>query len=846
MSADMRIGYQTILWGPQITDVADVLETIASAGFEGVEFAQPPHLLGSSEELATLLDKHKLVLLGFSSGALKERLAFCAGIHRPLYWYVEDWDAETEKLAEQHELVLALHAHVFKRTSRLSDAAALLRQHPKLKWIPDTAHQTIAGDDPIQALRIVPPARLAAVHLKDWTTVYGRSCHRYSRGFQELGQGDVELEGTVGVLRSLRYDGWVVVEQDFTRTDPKTSVLQSAAWLQAHGLLPAARHPVQVRRRSQPQHYVHSEPELRFVLGLTKAASRESQAYYESVADSFNELIPSHSVSVWSCSPAHDFLSLLSTFPHDIPISKAFLPLEKTLANVALRRHAVTTFNARAEHPAEEWGFADATVAIPELVPPEAESIVIIPVFSTYNHNHERLVITLVPKEPHQFQDNELFHLGNEVGRIADVVLDEFCAVSAAKASKLAGKSQTVDAFAEGLVKLIQGLVGAESATVFVVNESRDRLEPRACTVTLDWRGAKGEEFYTKEDGLTGARVWARGETIITRDPASEPGWAGHSIERLRRPVTSALMVPMFDVHSEVAAVVRCHNKIPTATSKSPMFTDEDVAAIDAVGHAALPHLRALLDNEQRAKAVARLTHELKVPLVTIRAALQAMSKDLKQRGFEPSAFFSRDYLDDAWSYAELMKRHLGNADLMGLETLRMKLRIAPTYLMADVVAPAVRQTQALVKERGFSTSRIEYVDFNQIPLLYVDRNLFQQVVFNLISNAVKYAFDDPGAFNVEISGAKVGSSYLIRCADRGIGVPKGYEHAVFEEGIRAPEAMERYQGGQGIGLWIVRRIIEAHGGTVSVTKSQMPTEITIALPESLSRRRSGPIRLNQ
>src|SRR5262249_7298847 len=158
--------------------------------------------------------------------------------------------------------------------------------------------------------------------------------------------------------------------------------------------------------------------------------------------------------------------------------------------------------------------------------------------------------------------------------------------------------------------------------------------------------------------------------------------------------------------------------------------TDEDVAAVDAVGQAAIPHLHALLNNEQRGKAVTRLKHELTVPIVTIRAAIQAMSSDLKDRGFHPTAFFAQDYLGDAWSYTELMSRHLGNADLMGLETLRLNLRITATYLMAEVVAPAVRQTVALVNERGFQVSRIRYDGFSQIPQLHVDRNLFQQIVF--------------------------------------------------------------------------------------------------------------------
>src|SRR5207244_9164729 len=129
------------------------------------------------------------------------------------------------------------------------------------------------------------------------------------------------------------------------------------------------------------------------------------------------------------------------------------------------------------------------------------------------------------------------------------------------------------------------------------------------------------------------------------------------------------------------------------------------------------------------------------------------------------------------------------------------------------------------VKERGFSTDRIEYSRFDQIPALWVDKNQFQQVVFNLLSNAIKYAFEDPSAFNIRITAAREFGFYSLRFGDTGVGIPAGCERAVFEEEFRGPDLSGRNVAGQGLGLWIVRRVVEAHGGDVRVTKHHLPTE---------------------
>src|SRR3954470_3734162 len=157
----MRIGFETIIWGRQIADLAEALDDLAAAGYQGVEFAQHPRTLGNIQQLLELLGERKLRLLGLSGGPLRERMDFCSDYY-PDYLYIDGWSRDAED-ALKRGFTLALHPHVFTQTHRLESAAELLNNHPELKFLPDTAHLTISRDDPVEAVRQFT-SRLAAVH----------------------------------------------------------------------------------------------------------------------------------------------------------------------------------------------------------------------------------------------------------------------------------------------------------------------------------------------------------------------------------------------------------------------------------------------------------------------------------------------------------------------------------------------------------------------------------------------------------------------------------------------------------------------------------------------------------
>ena len=183
------------------------------------------------------LKEFGLELVGVSGGTFSERCDFVKDYaqecgqsiaHRAVpYVYIDEWRTPEFPAALADGFPLALHPHMFKMIQTMSEAESLLNQFPRLRLLLDTAHLSIAGDNPVSAIQN-NQHRLAGIHFKDWQSNVGRSYQFYSRGFCHLGEGDIDL---IKVLAALHhFDGWLVVEQD-TSPNPRASIDTSLAWL---------------------------------------------------------------------------------------------------------------------------------------------------------------------------------------------------------------------------------------------------------------------------------------------------------------------------------------------------------------------------------------------------------------------------------------------------------------------------------------------------------------------------------------------------------------------------------------------------------------------------------------
>ena len=115
---------------------------------------------------------------------------------------------------------------------------------------------------------------------------------------------------------------------------------------------------------------------------------------------------------------------------------------------------------------------------------------------------------------------------------------------------------------------------------------------------------------------------------------------------------------------------------------------------------------------------------------------------------------------------------------------------------------------------------------------MYGDRERIEQVVVNVLSNAIKYT-PDGGSIRIS-AGASKDKTVFIKVSDSGIGIPEEDIPRLFERFYRVDKARSRERGGTGLGLAIAKEIVEYHHGSISVESHlDQGTTVTIIFPES-------------
>jgi two-component system, OmpR family, phosphate regulon sensor histidine kinase PhoR len=112
-----------------------------------------------------------------------------------------------------------------------------------------------------------------------------------------------------------------------------------------------------------------------------------------------------------------------------------------------------------------------------------------------------------------------------------------------------------------------------------------------------------------------------------------------------------------------------------------------------------------------------------------------------------------------------------------------------------------------------------------------LDRTHFTNAIHNLVDNAIKYSYD-----SVRIAIRCTGEDGWLRISvsDNGIGIPKAYQHSIFEQFFRVPQGDLHNVKGFGLGLAYVKKIVEKHGGRISVkSEPKHGSEFTIAIPQA-------------
>lgn len=203
-----------------------------------------------------------------------------------------------------------------------------------------------------------------------------------------------------------------------------------------------------------------------------------------------------------------------------------------------------------------------------------------------------------------------------------------------------------------------------------------------------------------------------------------------------------------------------------------------------------------------RNSLLSSISHDLRTPLATIVGAASTLETDEDRLTDGKRKQLVQTISSEAHRMADLTTKIL---EMARLEAGEVSLN-RQWYEPEEIIGSALRRLDKTLKQR-----QVNIQIANSQALIYVDAVLLQQVLINLLDNAVKYsAIDSPIDILVETTQEGV----AIQIADRGIGISPGFEEKIFDKFFQIhPEGA---QSGVGLGLSICRAIVEAHGGDIS------------------------------
>jgi signal transduction histidine kinase/ActR/RegA family two-component response regulator len=366
--------------------------------------------------------------------------------------------------------------------------------------------------------------------------------------------------------------------------------------------------------------------------------------------------------------------------------------------------------------------------------------------------------------------------------------------------------SPDLDTVLRTAVDAVRGLVRADRARIALVDET-GRLIVRYSTV---FSSLMPQGFEIAKDQGVGGLAWATGRPVRTDDFRSDPRFQDSPYLPIADGdgIVSCLTVPIIS-SGAVVGVIYANN-----FTLRPFSDAEQAALVTLANHAAVAVEKArLLAREHAARAeaeaasrgkdelLAMLGHELRNPLSAIATAVHVLETG------EPSAELARR----AHEIIGRQNAHLAHLVDDLLDVARVTSGKIALVRRPLELSQAVRHSLATLAASG-RTERHRVTAALEPVWADVDETRFEQIVNNLVGNALRFT---PAAGTIEITLRGERGEAILRVRDSGVGIASEMLPRVFELFAQGERGPDRGAGGLGLGLTLVRRITELHGGRV-------------------------------
>lgn len=267
-------------------------------------------------------------------------------------------------------------------------------------------------------------------------------------------------------------------------------------------------------------------------------------------------------------------------------------------------------------------------------------------------------------------------------------------------------------------------------------------------------------------------------------------------------------------INEDIATLKIVANELSVAAQNSLSYKEiqqfsETLAEKVRQRTAQLRHANDQLKELDKAKDefISMASHQLRTPLTTIKGYVSM----LDEGDFGRLTKEQKEYVELALEGSNRMARLIG--DLLDVSRMEAgKFFIDAQKLDLNIIVPQeLDQLQNLAQSKNID---LRYVPPKKpVPIMNLDENKTRQVIMNLADNAVHYSAPPKGGGKVEVRLERDGDDVVYVVRDNGIGVPKDQQGKLFTKMFRAKNAQEVRPDGTGLGLYLVKRVVEDQGG---------------------------------
>jgi signal transduction histidine kinase len=227
----------------------------------------------------------------------------------------------------------------------------------------------------------------------------------------------------------------------------------------------------------------------------------------------------------------------------------------------------------------------------------------------------------------------------------------------------------------------------------------------------------------------------------------------------------------------------------------------------------------------QQMEFVAAVSHELRTPLAVIRSAGENLADGVVRD--EPQIRrYGELVRSEGRRLSEMVEQIL---EFAGIQSGQRGMHVQPVAL-APLLRDVVSASSSLIDAAHLT---VDFVLAEPLPPVLGDEPALRRVFQNLVDNAIKYG---QGGGPIRVRARASGSQVLVSVIDRGIGIAAAEQARIFDPFYRAADVVAAQIQGAGLGLSLVKRIVEAHGGRVTVTSTPgAGSDFTVTLPAAMS-----------